>query len=516
MSHKYHTERRPVVLCIMDGWGYRTDCTNNAIALADTPSVNALLSRWPSSLINAAGKFVGLPDGQIGNSEVGHINIGAGRIVMQDLPKINLAIKDGSLVKQPAISRLCDALKNSGGTCHLMGLVSNGGVHSHYSHVVALAKIISATGAKVVIHVFTDGRDCFPKSALNQLRTFINDLDGVANIASVSGRFFAMDRDNHWDRIEQSWKAVCLADAKRSADDAVSALQQAYDQEESDEFITPTVIDGGIPVQNGDALVMLNFRADRSREILAPFVDENFDGFSRSRIPKLCIVVGMVQYSSTLASKMVTIFPPTNIPNTLGEVVANAGKTQLRIAETEKYPHVTFFLNGGREEIFDGEKRIIVPSPKVKTYDLQPEMSALELCNKLVSAIDANTYDLIVANFANPDMVGHTGCLNAAIKAVETVDTCIGRVAEVVLKVAGVMFLTADHGNCEIMVDPETGINHTTHTNNLVPAILVGAPENIAYLNNGILADVAPTLLALIGIEHPAAMTGKSMLLYKH
>ncbi|AHC73621.1 2,3-bisphosphoglycerate-independent phosphoglycerate mutase [Candidatus Endolissoclinum faulkneri L5] len=515
MSYIYHV-KRPVVLCIMDGWGYRSDRNNNAIALANTPSVKDLFSRWPSSLINAAGKFVGLPDGQMGNSEVGHMNLGAGRVVMQDLPRINLAIKDGSLVKQPAITELCDALKNSGGTCHLMGLISTGGVHSHYSHVVALAKIISAKGAKVVIHVFTDGRDCFPKSAKNHLHTFINALGGVADIASVSGRFFAMDRDNHWDRIEHSWKAVCLAESGRSANDAIAAVEQAYAQEETDEFITPTIINGGMPVRNGDAVVMSNFRADRSKEILIPFVDENFNGFSRSRIPRLCIVVGMVQYSSDLASKMLTIFPPTNIANTLGEVVANAGKAQLRIAETEKYPHVTFFLNGGREEIFDGEERIIIPSPMVKTYDLQPEMSALELCDKLVSAIDADNYDLIVANFANPDMVGHTGSLDAAIKAVETVDNCIGRVADVVLRVGGVMFLTADHGNCEIMIDSETGEAHTTHTNSLVPAILVGAPDDIAYLNNGILADVAPTLLSLMGIQHPSVMTGKSMLLYKY
>ena len=503
---------RPVVLCIMDGWGHRTDSNDNAVALANTPNVDALAARWPGGLMNASGEFVGLPDGQMGNSEVGHMNLGAGRVVMQDLPKINAAIADGSLAKQPAVAQVLDAVKKSGGTCHLMGLVSTGGVHSHQRHVAALAKVLAAGGAKVVVHVFTDGRDCAPKSAADQLRAFIEDLDGAATIASVSGRFFAMDRDKRWERVEQAWKAVCLAEAEQRADDAVAAVEAAYARDETDEFITPTVIAGGAPVQDGDALVMANFRADRAREILAPFVDDAFDGFERARAPKLCIVGGMVEYSSALAPKMVTIFPPEDLTDPIGEVVAKAGRTQLRIAETEKYPHVTFFLNGGREEVFEGEDRIMVPSPKVKTYDLQPEMSAPELCDKLVAAIDGGTYDLIVANFANPDMVGHTGSLEAAIKAVETVDTCVGRVAEAVLKAGGVMFLTADHGNCEVMLDPETGGPHTAHTTNLVPTTLIGAPSEVTSLKTGKLADVAPTLLSLMGIEPPAAMTGDCML----
>ncbi len=503
---------RPVVLCIMDGWGHRTDSNDNAVALANTPNVDALAARWPGGLMNASGEFVGLPDGQMGNSEVGHMNLGAGRVVMQDLPKINAAIADGSLAKQPAVAQVLDALKKSGGTCHLMGLVSTGGVHSHQRHVAALAKVLAAGGAKVVVHVFTDGRDCAPKSAADQLRAFIEDLDGAATIASVSGRFFAMDRDKRWERVEQAWKAVCLAEAEQRADDAVAAVEAAYARDETDEFITPTVIAGGATVQDGDALVMANFRADRAREILAPFVDDAFDGFERARTPKLCIVGGMVEYSSALAPKMVTIFPPEDLTDPIGEVVAKAGRTQLRIAETEKYPHVTFFLNGGREEVFEGEDRIMVPSPKVKTYDLQPEMSAPELCDKLVAAIDGGTYDLIVANFANPDMVGHTGSLEAAIKAVETVDTCVGRVAEAVLKAGGVMFLTADHGNCEVMLDPETGGPHTAHTTNLVPTTLIGAPSDVTSLKTGKLADVAPTLLSLMGIEPPAAMTGDCML----
>lgn len=496
----------------MDGWGHRTDPDNNAVALANTPNVEALADRWPGGLMNASGVFVGLPDGQMGNSEVGHMNLGAGRVVMQDLPRINTAIADGSLSKQPAIAEVVAALKKTGGTCHLMGLVSTGGVHSHQRHVAALAKTLAAQGLDVVVHVFTDGRDCPPKSAADQLRAFIADLEGTARIASVTGRFFAMDRDKRWERVEQAWKVIALAEAEHSADDPVAAVEAAYARDETDEFVTPTVIAGGAPLKDGDGIVMANFRADRAREILATFLDADFDGFARPAAPKLAIAAGMVEYSSVLAPKMVTIFPPQDLTDPLGEVVAKAGKTQLRIAETEKYPHVTFFLNGGREEVFDGEERIMVPSPKVKTYDLQPEMSAPEMCDKLVAAIESGQFDLIVANFANPDMVGHTGSLDAAIKAVETVDTCVGRVAEAVLAAGGAMFLTADHGNCEVMLDPETGGPHTAHTTNLVPTTLIGAPEDVTALKTGKLADVAPTLLALMGIDPPAEMTGESML----
>lgn len=503
---------RPVVLCIMDGWGYRTERENNAVALANTPNVDALAARWPGGLMNASGAFVGLPDGQMGNSEVGHMNLGAGRVVLQDLPRINAAIEDGSLATQPAVGRVIDALKKSGGTCHLMGLVSTGGVHSHQRHVAALAKALAAGGLDVVVHVFTDGRDCAPKSAADQLRAFIEDLDGAARIASVTGRFFAMDRDTRWERVEQAWKVIALAEAEHSADDAVAAVEAAYARDETDEFVTPTVIGDGAPLKDGDGIVMANFRADRAREILATFLDEDFDGFERSAVPKLAIAAGMVEYSSALAPKMVTIFPSEELTDPLGEVVSKAGKTQLRIAETEKYPHVTFFLNGGREEVFDGEDRIMVPSPKVRTYDLQPEMSAPEVCDKLVAAIESGAYDLIVANFANPDMVGHTGSLEAAIKAVETVDTCVGRVADAVIKTGGAMFLTADHGNCEVMRDPESGGPHTAHTTNLVPTTLIGAPADVTSLKTGKLADVAPTLLILMGIDPPAEMTGESML----
>lgn len=503
---------RPVLLCIMDGWGERADTADNAVALADTPNVDRLRRRWPAGLMNASEEHVGLPAGQMGNSEVGHMNLGAGRVVFQDLPRIDRAIADGTLQRQPAIERIVGPLQASGGTCHLMGLVSTGGVHSHQRHIAALARTVAARGVPVVVHAFTDGRDCPPKSAADQLAAFGKALDGAARIVSVTGRFFAMDRDRRWERVEAAWRAVTMAEAGYRADDAVAAVEAAYARGETDEFVSPTVIGDGAGIRDGDGIVMANFRADRAREILATLLDPSFDGFARPRVPRLAVAGGMVEYSASLAGRMVTIFPPADLADTLGEVVAKAGLRQLRIAETEKYPHVTFFLNGGREEVFEGEDRIMVPSPKVKTYDLQPEMSAPEVCERLVEAVRSGSYDLIVANFANPDMVGHTGSLEAAIKAVETVDGCVGQVAEAVEAAGGAMFLTADHGNCELMVDPETGGPHTAHTTNLVPTVLVGAPDGVVGLRTGRLADVAPTLLTLMAITPPAAMTGTSML----
>ncbi|HEY9568668.1 MAG TPA: 2,3-bisphosphoglycerate-independent phosphoglycerate mutase, partial [Thalassobaculum sp.] len=484
---------RPVLLCIMDGWGQRDASDDNAVALAHTPVFDRLRRRWPTGLMNASEEHVGLPKGQMGNSEVGHMNLGAGRVVFQDLPRIDNAIADGTIEKQPAIAAIVAALKTSGGTCHLMGLVSTGGVHSHQRHVAALARILAARGVPVVVHAFTDGRDCPPQSAAEQLRAFTGDLEGCARIGSVTGRFFAMDRDRRWERVEQAWRAIVLGEAERQAGDAIAAVEAAYARGETDEFVAPTVIGGGAAIRDGDGIVMVNFRADRAREILSALLDPGFDGFARPRVPVLAIAAGMVEYSSALAAWMTAIFPPQNLADTLGEVVARAGLRQLRIAETEKYPHVTFFLNGGREEVFDGEDRIMVPSPKVRTYDLQPEMSAPEVCDRLVAAIRSGSYDLIVANFANPDMVGHTGSLSAAIRAVETVDSCVGRVAEAIEAAGGAMFLTADHGNCETMVDPATGGPHTAHTTNLVPTVLVGAPAGVVELRRGRLADVAPT-----------------------
>lgn len=508
-----NTVPRPVLLCIMDGWGERRETTANAVALADTPVFDRLRETWPSGFLNASEKHVGLPAGQMGNSEVGHMNLGAGRVVMQELPRIDAAVADGSLASRPAVGAVVEALKASGGTCHLMGLVSAGGVHSHQRHVAALARAIAKAGVPVVVHAFTDGRDCPPTSAPAQMAAFIADLDGAARVVSVVGRFYAMDRDKRWERVEAAWRAVALAEAQHQATDPIAAITAAHARGETDEFVTPTIIGQGTPLLDGDAVVMANFRADRARELLAALLDPDFDGFVRPRRPVLTIAAGMVQYSTALAARMITIFPPQDLTDSLGEVVASTGRTQLRLAETEKYPHVTFFLNGGREAVFEGEDRVMVPSPKVQTYDLKPEMSAPEVCDRLVAAIESGKYDLIVANFANPDMVGHTGSLEAAIKAVETVDTCVGRVATAIEAAGGAMFLTADHGNCETMVDPDSGGPHTAHTTNLVPAILVGAPAWVTRLGTGKLADVAPTLLALLGISQPTAMTGTPMLL---
>lgn len=504
---------RPVVLCVMDGWGERQETTANAVALANTPVFDGLRARWPNGFLNASEQHVGLPKGQMGNSEVGHMNLGAGRVVMQDLPRIDAAVADGGLAARPAVGAIIDALKTSGGTCHLMGLLSTGGVHSHQRHIAALARAIAAGGVPVVVHAFTDGRDCPPTSAPAQMAAFLAEVGTAARVVSVIGRFYAMDRDKRWERVEAAWRAVTLAEAEHRADDPVAAIEAAHGRDETDEFVAPTLIGCGVPINDGDAVVMANFRADRARELLAALLDPDFDGFSRPRRPALAIAGGMVEYSTALAARMTTIFPPQDLTDTLGEVVARAGRTQLRLAETEKYPHVTFFLNGGREEVFEGEDRIMVPSPKVRTYDLKPEMSAPEVCDNLVEAIESGRYDLIVANFANPDMVGHTGSLEAAITAVETVDTCVGRAAAAVEAAGGAMFLTADHGNCEIMVDPASNGPHTAHTTNLVPAVLVGAPAWVTHLGTGKLADVAPTLLALMGLAQPAAMTGAPMLL---
>ncbi|NQW11581.1 MAG: 2,3-bisphosphoglycerate-independent phosphoglycerate mutase [Alphaproteobacteria bacterium] len=504
---------RPVLLCIMDGWGERRETTANAIALADTPVFDRLRKTWPTGFLNASEEHVGLPKGQMGNSEVGHMNLGAGRVVMQELPRIDAAILDGGLASRPAIGAIVDALKANGGTCHLMGLVSTGGVHSHQRHMAALAQAIAHGGVPVVVHAFTDGRDCPPTSAPAQMAAFVADLGDSVRVVSVIGRFYAMDRDKRWERVEAAWRAVTLVDAEHHAADPVAAIDTAHARGETDEFIAPTIVGEGTPIRDGDAVVMANFRADRARELLTALVDPDFDGFTRPRRPALAIAAGMVEYSTALAAWMTTIFPSNDLADTLGEVVARSGRTQLRIAETEKYPHVTFFLNGGREDVFRGEDRIMVPSPKVRTYDLKPEMSAPEVCDRLVTAIESGHYDLIVANFANPDMVGHTGNLEAAIKAVETVDACVGRVAAAIEAAGGAMFLTADHGNCEVMIDPDNGGPHTAHTTNLVPAILIGAPVWVTRLGTGKLADVAPTLLALMGVPQPTAMTGTPMLL---
>ncbi|KJV09108.1 phosphoglyceromutase [Elstera litoralis] len=504
---------RPVVLCILDGWGLRSDLDNNAIAQANTPTFDRLMQTCPTGRLNASERFVGLPEGQMGNSEVGHMNLGAGRIVVPDLPRIDNALLDGSLAAKPGLHQFIATLKASGGAAHLLGLMSDGGVHSHQDHIVGTAKLIAAQGVPVILHVFTDGRDTPPQSALTFLSQVEAALGGVpgVRIGTLSGRFFAMDRDKRWDRVEAAYRAIVSAQGKM-AESPKAAIEASYAAGELDEFIQPTVIGAYAGMADGDGLMMVNFRADRARELLTALADPAFDGFARSRTPKFAAMLGMVEYSSALNVFFPALFPPEDIPDTLGEVLAKAGKTQLRIAETEKYAHVTFFFNGGVETVFPGEERILVPSPKVKTYDLQPAMSAVEVTDKLVAAIEGGQFDAIVVNYANTDMVGHSGILSAAIEAVETVDACLARLEAAVVKAGGAMLVTADHGNAEQMIDPITREPHTAHTLNLVPTILVNAPAGVKSLREGALADVAPTLLALIGLPQPAVMTGISLL----
>jgi 2,3-bisphosphoglycerate-independent phosphoglycerate mutase len=503
-------QRRPVMLVILDGWGWRDETADNAIRQARTPTFDRLWQTGPHGFLHTSGGDVGLPDGQMGNSEVGHLNIGAGRVVMQDLPRINAAIVNSEIARAPALVDFIKKLKQSGGTCHLLGLVSPGGVHSHQDHAVALARILAGAGVPAFVHALTDGRDTPPQSAAEDIKRLIAALPAPVKVATVCGRYFAMDRDKRWDRVEKAYKAIVDADGPLFSD-APAIIADAYANKKFDEFIVPAVVGDYRGMTDGDGVLCFNFRADRAREILGAILDPNFSSFPRKRIVHFVAAVGMAQYSDALDKLMQTVFPPHPIANILGEVVADAGRTQLRMAETEKYPHVTYFLNGGREEPYSGEDRIMVPSPKVATYDLQPEMSAPELTDKAVAAIASGKYDLIVLNYANPDMVGHTGNLQAAIKAVETVDAGLGRIANAIEKSGGALLVTADHGNCEMMHDPETGGPHTAHTTNPVPLILLGA-RNRALAAEGKLADIAPTLLELMELPKPREMTGASLL----
>jgi len=502
--------RRPVMLVILDGWGWREDRADNAIRQAKTPTFDRLWQDGPHGFLHTSGRDVGLPDGQMGNSEVGHLNIGAGRVVMQDLPRISAAIAGGDIKSAPALIDLIAKLKASGGTCHLIGLVSPGGVHSHQDHAAALAGILDEARVPTLVHVLTDGRDTPPQSAAEDVKRLVAALPPTVKIASVCGRYFAMDRDKRWDRVEKAYNAIVEAEGPRFAT-APAVIADAYANRKFDEFIVPAVVGDYKGMKDGDGVLCFNFRADRVREILGAMLEPDFNGFSRKRVVKFAAAVGMAQYSDELDKLMATIFPPQTFANILGEVVAHAGRRQLRMAETEKYPHVTYFLNGGREEPYSGEDRIMVPSPKVATYDLQPEMSAPELTDKAVAAINSGKYDLIVLNFANPDMVGHTGSLPAAIKAVETVDTALGRIADAIEKAGGALLVTADHGNCEMMRDPATGGPHTAHTTNPVPLLLFGG-RNRGLVAQGRLADLAPTLLELMELPKPKEMTGTSLL----
>ncbi len=505
---------KPVVLLILDGWGYREDPADNALALADLPSWNRLWTQRPHTLIHTEGRHVGLPDGQMGNSEVGHMNLGAGRIVYQDLTRVDAAIEDGSFFANTELRAACAAATAADGTLHVMGLLSPGGVHSHEQHIFAMLDLAAREGvARVAVHAFLDGRDTPPRSAESSLRALQAKCDALDNarIATVGGRYFAMDRDQRWDRLRRAWDAIVDAQAEQHAPDALAALVDAYARGENDEFVAPTVIGAATPVHDGDAIVFMNFRADRARQLTAAFVDPAFDGFDHSvRRPTLSRFVCLSEYDARLPAPLA--FTADNLHNTLGEILAANGLTQLRIAETEKYAHVTFFFSGGREDLYAGEERILIPSPKVATYDLQPEMSCPELTAKLVDAIASGRFDVVVCNIANPDMVGHTGDLQAAILAAQAVDIAIGAVGAAVHAAGGALLVTADHGNLEMMRDPDTGQPHTAHTVGPVPFVYVGARDGVHLRSGGALRDVAPTMLDLLCLPQPAEMSGRSLL----
>ncbi|MDD9992540.1 MAG: 2,3-bisphosphoglycerate-independent phosphoglycerate mutase [Rhodospirillales bacterium] len=501
---------RPVVLCVLDGWGHREETDHNAIALAETPVWDRLCAARPYGLLATAGAAVGLPEGQMGNSEVGHMTIGAGRVILQDLPRIDAAVADGSLAQNPTLLSLIERLRESGGRCHLMGLVSPGGVHSHQDQITALARIVSGAGVPVAIHAFLDGRDVPPRSAIDDLPGFEDSLVDLPNvrIATVTGRYYAMDRDRRWERTTRAYDALVSAQG-RPATDATTAVAESYAGDIGDEFVEPAVITGYRGMADGDGLVMANFRADRARQIMTALLDPAFDGFARTRRASIAAACGMCSYSETLDRLAEPLFPPLQVTDHLGEVVSRAGLRQLRVAETEKYAHVTFFLNGGEEKEMPGEERVLVPSPKVATYDLQPEMSARAVTDRAADAIAGGRFDLIVVNYANTDMVGHSGNLDAAMAAVAAVDRCLGRLAGAVEEAGGALLITADHGNAEQMLGADDKTPHTAHTDGPVPAVLVGAPG--LALGNGGLPDIAPTVLDLMGVPAPAAMTGRSL-----
>ena len=502
--------RRPLLLLILDGWGYRSEEESNAIALADTPCWDEMWQNDPHTLIETSGEAVGLPDGQMGNSEVGHMNIGAGRIVYQDFTRVTQAIRDGSFHDNPALCSAIDAAKDTGGTVHIMGLLSPGGVHSHDDHFIETVRLAAARGASAIaVHGFLDGRDTPPRSAEASIIRMQKELDSISGgrFNTISGRYYAMDRDKRWNRVEKAYRAIVNAESDQREDSALQALHQAYQREENDEFVLPTVIGGASGIQDGDAVIFVNFRADRARELTMAFVNDPFDGFEREK-PELTDFVCMTEYMAGLPASVA--FPPASLPRLFAGELANHGLHQLRIAETEKYAHVTFFFNGGEETPFPLEDRILIPSPNVATYDLQPEMSAPELTVKLVNAVHSGKYDVIICNVANPDMVGHTGSLEAALEAVQAVDICLSEVKTAIDQVGGEMLVSADHGNIEQMTDPVSGQRHTAHTTNKVPLVFHGRPARLS--GEGSLRDIAPTMLALLGLAQPEEMTGHMLL----
>lgn len=505
------------LLIILDGFGYRADKQANAIANANTPTIDRLLQTYPNTLIATSGMSVGLPEGQMGNSEVGHMNLGAGRIVYQNYTRISKAIDDGVFFNNPTLLSSADSCIKNDKTLHIMGLLSPGGVHSHEQHISAMIKLAHRRGVKrIMVHAFLDGRDTPPRSAEQSLTNIDKQLKdtGCGHIASIIGRYYAMDRDQRWDRVELAYDLLTKGEAQHQYDTPLSGLHAAYEREENDEFVAPTLIKNpqekitDVTIQDGDALVFMNFRADRAREISKAFTDKDFDGFSRKEIPKIASFTSLTHYADDIKANVA--FKPEPLNNVLGEVIADQGMSQLRIAETEKYAHVTFFFSGGREDNFKGEERTLVTSPDVPTYDLQPEMSAPEVTEKLVAAINSNQYDLIVCNYANGDMVGHTGKYEAAIEAIEALDNCLKTVEKAIVDTGSECLITADHGNAEQMLDPLSGQAHTAHTCEPVPLIYIGRPANIAA--GGALSDIAPTLLSLMGLTPPAEMTGQTLI----
>ncbi len=499
----------PVALIIMDGWGIGDpNSKTNAVVEGKTPVIDALTAKYPHAKLFCSGEAVGLPDGQMGNSEVGHTNIGAGRVVYQELTRITKAIREGAFFKNPVFMDIVNAVKKNNGALHLMGLLSDGGVHSHNSHLYALLQLAKQEGVeKVYVHAFLDGRDVPPSSAAEYLEELEEKLKeiGVGKIATISGRYYAMDRDKRWDRVQKAYDAIALGEGVKQPTAAV-AIKKSYEEDKTDEFVVPAVIGDYAGMTNNDGAIFFNFRPDRARELTHAFVDTTFDGFARKEDLKVPFAT-MTQYEKGMNVEIA--YKPEKLTNTLGEYVSKLGYTQLRIAETEKYAHVTFFFNGGVEQPYEGEDRILVPSPKVATYDLQPEMSAIEVTDKVVDAILSKKYDFIILNYANGDMVGHTGVLEAAEKAVETVDTCVGRFVDAIKQVGGSVCITADHGNAEKMLDEETKEPFTAHTTNPVPFIVVS--DKVKKVHDGALCDIAPTLLKLAGIEAPAEMTGKAL-----
>jgi len=503
---KHQPAKSPVILCILDGWGIGDGGEYDAIASANTPCYDAMMANYPNTTLTTFGGMVGLPEGQMGNSEVGHMNIGAGRVVMQYLPRIDKAFADGAVTANADIQAMITNLKASGKACHIIGLVSDGGVHAHIDHILGLSDIVSGAGIRTHVHALTDGRDCPPQSGKAFIERADTYLSGEASLSTICGRYFAMDRDNRWDRVQKAYNAI-VRGSGAAADNASAAVQASYDNGINDEFIEPIILDGYDGIQDGAAIIFANFRSDRAREILRAILDPNFDGFDRGDAPKISTALGMVEYADDLNAYMKTLFPPLMHKNILGEVIAANSLRQVRMAETEKYPHVTFFFNAGREEPYEGEDRILVNSPKVATYDLQPEMSAPELSEKLLEAVASDKYDVVIVNFANTDMVGHTGSIKAARKAAESVDSTLCKLEALTLEKGGALFVTADHGNADQMFDPQTNGPHTAHTLNPVPFIAIGLGD-VTLKAGGKLADIAPTMLNVLGIAQPDEMDG--------